>query len=205
MLQQLKVEGNSNEDVYNAIERWKENSNEGIKDYDPSVKTFYWRINPPYLGWTSKIDTQGIIAEGYAEAVINNRNDVVNSALESSLKALWEKYIQKDSIPAAIKGDVILDGTNVQFAIKQGSFSTAKIGQYINLAFNITQLNDDIIVQDFYLALPKLLSLSNTANKIVSILNSKAQNAVEQIIRANLTGAKLNSAKWDSKVGLMGL
>ena len=64
----------------------------------------------------------------------SKRFDVINSLIES-LKILYDNYIKKDSIPAAVKGDVVEKNGYIQYAIKQGQFSTAKIGQYINLRF----------------------------------------------------------------------
>lgn len=127
-----------------AIERWGEkNKNELDKRYDPSKKTFYWRLmdNHHITGWTSPIATKGIIAEGYAGAVINEDVNITNSKIEIALQQLWLKHIQADSIGGLVKGDVVLKSNgDIQFAIKSGSFSTAMLGQYINLAENIKQL-----------------------------------------------------------------
>ena len=61
--------------VYNiAVARWSGNEeDETIKDYNPSKKTFYWKLidNHHISGWTKPIATKGAIAEGYAGAVIN--------------------------------------------------------------------------------------------------------------------------------------
>ena len=91
----------------------------------------------------------------------------------------------------------------MQFAIKEGQFSTAKVGQYINLAYNITQLSNNITRQNFYLALPKLLSLGKTSSKIVDILNSEAEDIVFQLVKANLQGKKINSNQWNATVEIL--
>lgn len=189
-----------------AIQRWEENEEEKNKKYNPSFHTFYWRLfdDRHITGWTNKIDSRGVIAEGYAEAVINNEKDVLNTSIESSLFNLWHNYIKKDSIPAAVKGDITLkDDGSMQFAIKEGQFSTAKVGQYINLAYNITQLSNNITRQNFYLALPKLLSLGKTSSKIVDILNSEAEDIVFQLVKANLQGKKINSNQWNATVEIL--
>ena len=65
----------------------------------------------------------------------------MNDKIELGLKTLWTEHILKDSVGAAIKGDVVLTRNgHIQFAVKEGSFSTAKIGQYVRLAYNILQL-----------------------------------------------------------------
>jgi hypothetical protein len=189
-----------------AIQRWESNSSEGNKNYNPSYHTFYWRLNNSHniTGWTNKIDSRGVIAEGYAEAVINNKMDVLNNQKEVSLFNLWHNYIKKDSVPAAVKGDVVLaDDGSIQFAIKQGQFSTAKIGQYINLAYNITRLSDNITKKNFYLALPKLLSLNKTTEKVVSILNNKVEDTMLQLVKMNLQGKKVGSEQWNITVDIL--
>lgn len=124
-----------------AIKRYKSNTDEAKMNYSPSAKTFYWYAVGTKIGWTSPIVNEGPIAEGYADAVINQDSAISNSNIESSLQLLWEKYIGKDSVGAALKGDVVYhkDG-RIQFAIKKGSFSTAMVRQYIVLAYNILQL-----------------------------------------------------------------
>lgn len=165
--------------VYNlAIMRWSGNeSDETIKNYNPSKKTFYWKLidNHHISGWTKPINTKGVIAEGYAGAVINEDPNVVSSNLEYSLKVLYENHIQKDSIGAAIKGDVVWneDG-NIQFAIKEGNFSTAKFGQYLNLAYNTIQINM-ISAIEYEKYLPKLIRVSKTADKILLDINQKSE------------------------------
>lgn len=133
-----------------AVKRYEKNDSEKSMHYSPSEKTFYWwKTEKEVLkkkrelgGVTDKILNKGIIAEGYAGAVINEDAHVVNSKIELGLQTLWTEHIAKDSIGAAIKGDVILDSNgHIQFAIKEGSFSTARIGQYVRLANNILQMD----------------------------------------------------------------
>lgn len=132
-----------------AIRRYTKNDSETKMNYAPSEKTFYWWKKEKETiheaknldGWTDKILNKGIIAEGYAGAVINEDTHVMNNKIELGLKTLWTDHIAKDSIGAAIKGDVVLTSNgHIQFAIKEGSFSTARVGQYVRLAYNILQL-----------------------------------------------------------------
>lgn len=203
--EELKKRAASKRGVYmTAIERW--NGKPADMHYKPREKTFFWRIAHNKIGYTSPIQKQGIIAEGYAEAVIANDNtisDASDNLKELSLKILYDNYIKKDSIPAAVKGDVVEKNGYIHYAIKQGQFSTAKIGQYINLAYNISLLKDDTLRRDFALALPKLVSFSQVSQKIVQIINEDAENAVTEIIKTNLQNVKFNSNSWIEKVELM--
>lgn len=112
----------------------------------PDEKTFYWQQRKSLLDHTERIMNEGLIAEAYAGAVINESDDIdgINrEKVEDSLHNLWHSHIKgkKDSIGAAIKGDVTYrHNGDIQFAVKKGSFSTAKVGQYVNLALNIMQL-----------------------------------------------------------------
>lgn len=157
-----------------AIQRWEKNKNELNKKYNPSKNTFYWRLadNHHITGWTSPIATKGIIAEGYAGAVINEDSDIINSKIETSLQQLWLKHIQADSIGGLVKGDIILKNNgDIQFAIKSGSFSTARLGQYINLAENIQQLQQ--------------VSLEELKNeKVLSILIRKHEQLTDSLVHA---------------------
>ena len=173
--------------VYNiAIARWSGNeNNEIIKNYDPSKKTFYWRLfdNHHISGWTKPIQTKGIIAEGYAGAVINEDPNVVSSNLEYSLKVLYENHIQKDSVGAAIKGDVVWnENGNIQFAIKAGSFSTARFGQYLNLAYNTIQIKM-ISANEYEKYLPKLIRISKVTDSILTDINQKSEQILNQTIK----------------------
>lgn len=132
-----------------AYQRYEKTKKEKMH-YKNSAKTYYWYINEEKnrLRHTNPINTAGIIAEAYANAVINQDEEILGSpemVKEHSLEVLWTNYIngKKDSIPAIVKGDVVYknDG-NIQFAVKAGSFSTAKIRQYITFAYNILRLED---------------------------------------------------------------
>ena len=167
-----------------AVARWKSNSGEEKKEYDPSAKTFYWRLmdNHHISGHTAPIATQGIIAEGYAGAVINDDSGVSNSSLETSLQNLWLNHIAKDSIGGLVKGDIVLQNNGkIQFAVKQGSFSTAMIGQYVNLASNIQQMMY-ITPQELEAHLPKLVRLSKASDGIAQSLNESVIKKVDEII-----------------------
>lgn len=178
-----------------AISRWNENQDNTKQTY----KKFYWIKNNTRRGWSQKIDNQGRIAEAYAQAVIARRDnkDISNTNIEGSLEILSQYYIGRDNIPAALKGDITVEGSNIQYAIKANRASTARVGQYIKLAYNIGRINKTVLQRDFYIALPRLISLSNTANKIVDLLNNESGAAVDSIIQSALGGTKVNSIAWN--------
>lgn len=170
-----------------AIRRWEKNKTQdyvdGIplsgKDYNPSKNTFYWRLNDYHItGWTDPISNRGWIAEGYAGAVINEDPQVKSKAIESSLKQLWEEHIQQDSIGGAIKGDIVLrDNGNIQFAVKSGSFSTARFGQYVRLAYNIQQI-DILTPEQFEKVLPVLVNFRKATTEIIQAARKKGQQEI---------------------------
>ena len=170
-----------------AIRRWERNyqqdfdptKTESGKAYNPSKNTFYWRLHDYHItGWTDPITNRGWIAEGYAGAVINQDEFVNSKFIESSLQALW-KNMKQDSIGGAIKGDVVLknDGS-IQFAIKSGSFSTAKFGQYVRLAYNISQINL-LTPTQFETVLPKLVNFGKITDKIIETANQYGKKQLE--------------------------
>lgn len=168
-----------------AAKRWSDNNTENKKKYNPSQKTFYWKIynNHKITGWTKPIATLGIIAEGYAGAVINEDPYVHNYNIENSLAVLWNAHIQKDSIGGLVKGDIVLGKNgNIQFAIKEGSFSTAMIGQYVRLAENIKILRD-ISKEQFQEYLPKLVRQGKITSAIIKALNEEVEKKLENVIK----------------------
>lgn len=175
-------------DVYRvAIERYSEkNKNEEYFHYNPSKDTFYWwaKYHVSLGGWTDPIKTRGEIAEGYADAVINEDSEIMSSKMESSLKNLWLNYIKgkKDSIAALIKGDVVYSKNgDIQFAVKSGQYSTAKIGQYVNFAYNVLQLKELTIEQ---LMTPGVMNkLIRSGNATEKILEALANNVEEEFLK----------------------
>lgn len=164
-----------------AIQRWEDSKGESYKK-----KTFYWQLTSR-RGFTDPIATKGIIAEGYANTVINEDPSINNTQLESSLSNLWSRYIKnkKDSIAAAVKGDVVLktdeNSGRIQFAIKEGSFSTAMVGQYVNLAYNIQRLKP-LTIASLEANLPQLVKLTKATEKIVKSLNEEVEEATNSTI-----------------------
>lgn len=191
----LKSQMSKNAVYTNAIDRYSKNQNEDSMKKNPSKGTYWWLLEDGYhKHFTNPIGNRGEIAEGYAAAVINEDNSISNNNLQGdsgSLSILYYNYIQgkKNSIGAAIKGDVKFgqDGS-LQFAVKSGSFSTGMVGQYINLAINIQQINE-ISLENFEEALPKLIKLSKVADQIIKAANKKAiQKAKQEILNKVAVG-----------------
>ena len=149
------------------------------RHYKPDEKTFYWQQRKGLLSHTDRIMNEGLIAEAYAETVINDSSDV-NRDVERSLGNLWHNHIkgQKDSVGAAIKGDVVYkDNGDIQFAVKKGSFSTAKVGQYVNLALNIMQLKQltpDELQKNF----KQMVKITKFSQKLVDDINAQIEKKI---------------------------
>lgn len=174
-----------------AIARYRRNKGEEHMNYNISKNTFYWwaQYHKTLGGWTDPIVNEGPIVEGYAGAVINEDPEVSNSKIEHSLEVLWRNHIQKDSIGAAIKGDVVLDSNGkIQFAIKSGSFSTARIRQYILLAYNMLRLNylspDQLVNVNTFKQLTSG-GLSKMADAFVEYINEKTYVEANKIVIAS--------------------
>ncbi len=160
----------------NKTQDWDREKIESGKVYNPSKNTFYWRLNDYHItGWTDPIQNRGWIAEGYAGAVINEDPEVLSIKLQHGLKSLWENHILQDSIGGAIKGDVVWkENGNIQFAVKSGTFSTARFGQFVRLAFNILQI-DILTPSQFQKVLPALVNFKKITNEIIQAAKEKGE------------------------------
>lgn len=168
-----------------AIERYYKTQNENDYKYNPSKHTFYWRLNDYYhiTNYTKPFANTGPIAEGYVGAVADENENVTSADIENSLRVLYENYIQKDSIGAAIKGDILFGRDNsIQFAVKKGSFSTAMVGQYMRLAINIQRMKQ-ISVENFEKLLPSLIKLTKLTDQVIDVANKKASEQMKENIR----------------------
>ncbi len=180
---QLKRSEQKRKAVYlEAIRRYENNATEGYMNYNISRKTFYWwkTYHKILGGFTDPIVNKGPIAEGYVDAVVNEDPDVTKDDIETSLSVLWKTHIRKDSVGAVLKGDIILDSNNnIQFAVKMGSFSTARVGQYINLAYNVLQLKP-LTTQELQQFLPSLIKVNKKSAELIVNINEMVAKAVQQ-------------------------
>lgn len=196
-------------DIYNeAILRYNDGSAKpGTKKYHDSntiveygpksnvPKTYWWYPvpgNKKIFEHSKKILNKGILAEGFLSAVLENRA-LKESSIEGNLKVLQD-YVFKDSVPGIIKGDLIfnLDGKTIQLAIKQESFSTARVGQYINLAYNLRKIGNNNIQlsrEQLQLYLPKLIQQEKVTERIIAAIQNQTEINVDKIIK-DLGGEK---------------
>ena len=197
----LKSIQNRKDVFQKAVSRWQKNYQQDFdpsktqtgKAYRPSKNTFYWRLHDYHIsGWTDPITNRGWIAQGYAGAVINEENEINNAFIESSLQVLWTRYMKQDSLGGAIKGDIVLKNqTDIQFAIKSGSsFSTAKFGQFVRLAYNIIQIKL-LTPSQFEAVLPKLVNFSKVTDKIIEGANTKGEKEITFEIKKQKTTVTL--------------
>ena len=181
--EQLKRSEKKRKAVYlEAIRRYENNATEDYMNYNISRKTFYWwkTYHKILGGFTDPIVNRGPIAEGYVDAVVNEDPDITKDDIETSLSVLWKNHIRKDSVGAVLKGDIILDSNNnIQFAVKMGSFSTARVGQYINLAYNVLQLKP-LTIQQFQQVLPGLIKVNKKSAELITHINEKVTQAIQQ-------------------------
>lgn len=150
--------------------------------YQPTHDTYYWwKKKPNVLGWTNPTSVSRI-AQGYAEAVINEASDVGGSNdIQKSLQALWN-YVEVDNIPATIREDIVYnkDGS-VQFAVKtSSSFQTASVGQYFRLAYNITQISKILTLEQFKKYLPGLINLDKMSKQILDVIQGVASDKIKE-------------------------
>lgn len=186
-----------------------------IERYEGSLDNrFYWITvgEGAKYGRTDPIANKGPIAEGYANAVINEEVNIQNNWINDSLEYLWENYIKgkKDSIDAVIKGDVQVNNNgNIQFAIKEGQFSTAKLGQYLFVAENILKVfpngNAEISPELLQIAMPRLTRTINTATeKILKSIENIEKEGMETFLRNVLHGVSYSKKEeWNRKVNLI--
>ena len=163
-----------NKPIYkNALNRW-EKKNFGYR------KHFYYQLEGKWYP-SRRVRTKGRIAEAYVQLVVDNNTTVDK---EYGLYLL-DSRIDIDNIPAVVKGDVVFDESgNVHFAVKEGSFSTAKISSYYYLALNIVAIKNPPSKEEFQQALPKLVRISQTADKIIEKMNQEVETDCKDIAEA---------------------
>lgn len=143
-------------------------------------KKYFWTLENK-REYSPSIGNKGRIAEAYAEAVLTEDNAIDNSRVEHGLQALV-RHIEEDNVGAAIKGDVqIQDNGKIHFAIKEGSFSTPRIGQFYALAVNLQDVQE-ITPEELEKQLEILTNVKQIANKIEdSAFNFADENIMQEI------------------------
>lgn len=163
----------------------KENGME-YKNDSTLQNTFWWRTNiQPYINWGQNNGNtkynKGDIAQAYADAIINNRENFNNMRdIEISLSYL-NKFINTNSVAAILRGDIILkDNGKIQFQIKSFKSSSAALGQYIVLAYFILS-KENITANEIKKYFQKSLQKNhNSAQLILQDLFDYSQKELEK-------------------------
>ena len=198
--------------VYQEAVRRFNKTKEG-EMHDPKLNySVYWRDNPTsrssITGYIN-VRNRGDIAEGYVDAVINEDKDVFyiggkqadkdskyyDIGLETSLRGL-SKLININSIQGAVKGDVVFEENgNIQFAVKQGSYSTARFAQYLRLAYNTLAL-PEMSKEDYEKFLNQTLEMNITKKRFKEELdNTVVDNFIKWLQQANFEISKEDAKK----------
>ena len=189
--QEAQIEDKLKDALRRSIENKREVYKEALERYEESgsmhykvERTFWWRTSKwPYIHWTDKqIPTAGWIAEGYAEAVMNEDPLIDQSDIEFSLQRLWKDYINLNSKPAAIQQDLVFG--RVEFAVKSGDFSTPRIAQYVKLAQGIMYLKNEILNLDYFKAISeKLVYKRNISERTIQSAEKKVIKEFEKKLK----------------------
>ena len=140
LIQKIHRSTSQRQEVYaEGIRRYNFNQSSKSNSSPEEKRRYYYKFNPPYHQFPPTGFSRGEVAEAYVNAVMKE------DEMETSLQTLYEKYIasHKDNIPAIVKGDVVVNEADgkISLAVKGQSASTAKIGQYIVAAHEISRMS----------------------------------------------------------------
>lgn len=146
LIQKIHRSTSRRQEVYaEGIRRYNFNQSSKSNSSPEEKRRYYYKFNPPYHQFPPTGFSRGEVAEAYVNAVMKEDRDIKNDEMETSLQTLYEKYIasHKDNIPAIVKGDVVVNEEDgkISLAVKGQSASTAKIGQYIVAAHEISRMS----------------------------------------------------------------
>lgn len=159
-----------------VVNRWTDNHNSDnvwVK-MDPShLNTFYWiaSTNGDKKEWDwSKSINRGHIYETYAHLIWEEKKEITfNPSIELDIGAYWN-YMQNhnllNSVAGIVKGDVsFFLNPAIQFAVKSGSFNTAAMGPYIDVAYQLSYGTIEINRNMVLTLLDNITSYSNGVRK----------------------------------------
>lgn len=184
--------------IKKSVSSKKEVYAKGVDRYEEMLKSkkwsrrFYWWYSNR-RGFPKEGFSKGQMAEGYANIVIENNSNFDNNTPETSLKYLYDNYIyhKKESIEAVKKGDIQIDKKgSLSLAIKYENASTARIGQYISVAYHIS--TSSLLSKE---------SLNKWIQKIPKIHNfvKQFENESEEILFEDVLKNHLSNIKIDMK------
>lgn len=179
-----------------VITRWTQNhdsNNKWVKRDENLKNTFYWLIGKTKDGknqwdWSKQIN-RGHIYETYAHLVWEETNLInFDSAKESDIGAFWnymESHGLLNSVAGIVKGDVsFFLNPSIQFAVKSGSFNTAAIGSYLDVAYQLSYGKIQIDKNMIEILLKNLASYSyNVRQHGLKIAEEKLNNFIQQAIK----------------------
>lgn len=163
-----------------------------IEKHEKGVKnSFYWREGslpyPKNMRYSKDIPDVGRIAEGYMRLIMED-DPMSDESLEYLLSKL-NSLIQKDSKPAAVEEDIMIDMKtgqiklntgNIGVAVKSGEFSTPMMGQYIRLAYNFLAIPDEIPFEDIKKNIEKLIDFSKVSHDIIADFKKQVTEEVKK-------------------------
>lgn len=139
--------------LYNPIreqvtKRWTQNHNPEnfwVKKDKKLLNTFYWKIgtdNGRNLWNWSKSINRGHISEAYAYLIWQEKSqEKFDPKKESDIGKYWyymDSHKILNSVAGIVQGDVsFFQDSSIQFAVKSGSFNTAAMGSYIDVAYQL--------------------------------------------------------------------
>lgn len=146
LIQKIHQSASQRQEVYaEGIRRYNFNQSSKSNSSPEEKRRYYYKFNPPYHQFPPTGFSRGEVAEAYVKAVVGEDEDIKNAEMETSLQNLYENHIvrNKDNIPAIVKGDVVVNEKDgkISLAVKGQSASTAKIGQYIVAAHEISRMS----------------------------------------------------------------
>ena len=192
--------------IYNkVVDRWLDNHDKTREFYQfwavqqKKQDTFYWLIDKTKdkkdinrWGWSKRIN-RGQIGQTYAYLIWQDKNinffDPNNEFHIGSYWGYMENHHILNSKAGIVEGDVIpflseFQNIATQFAVKAGSFNTASLGSYLQVAIQLSKGNIKITQETVKILLDKLGSYSyNLKNKGLK----EAQKQLKKLFSSDLT------------------
>ena len=135
-----------------VIKRWTDNHNDNniwVQEDKSRKDTFYWLVGlsgtKKIWDWSSIIN-RGNIYEAYSNLIWENeKEEDFSPEKEEDIKKFWnymENHNLLNSVSGIVKGDItFFKDPSIQLAVKSGSFNTAAIGSYIDVAYELAYGN----------------------------------------------------------------
>lgn len=165
------------------------------KQHNAKLKnTFYWwpqdrDFFPLHrIQWSKPYGNTGKISEGYIHGLFKNAFLPGGKfSLEDNLFILAVYANMADNIGASVQQDLVfnINRERIEFAIKTNKFSTARMGQYIQQAFSILNI-DQAEIKKILNKDKEEEKIKISLRKIIEYINKKEEdtlNKVQQILK----------------------